>query len=144
LEEDVAVAEGDVAVGAEADVAQAAASPITADISAAATIRRLFLFDSNRRTLARPSASQAFVARTDSEAELKPGFVSGRVSSAATASRLCPPERPSPASADGLLMSMPQRLPGLGGDVAVRGDVCVLLQSNDVAQEGKRSSSARG
>ena len=46
------VAEGDVAV-AEGDVAQPAESPITAHISAAATIHPLFLFDSNRRTLGR-------------------------------------------------------------------------------------------
>ena len=46
------VAEGDVA-GAEGDVAQPAVSPITAHISAAASIRPLFLFESNRRTLGR-------------------------------------------------------------------------------------------
>ena len=49
LEEDVAVAEGDVAGAAEGDVPQPAASPITANISAAATIHRLFLFDGNSR-----------------------------------------------------------------------------------------------
>jgi hypothetical protein len=51
-EGDVAVAEGDVAV-AEGDVAQAPASPITAHISAAAAIRPLLLFPSNRRILGR-------------------------------------------------------------------------------------------
>jgi hypothetical protein len=43
-----AVAEGDVAVAE--DVPQAAESPITAHIRAAALIHRLLLFDSNRRT----------------------------------------------------------------------------------------------
>jgi hypothetical protein len=52
------VAEGDVA-GAEGDVAQPAVSPTTAHISAAATARSLFLFDSNRPTLGR----RACVAR---------------------------------------------------------------------------------
>jgi hypothetical protein len=47
LEEDVAVAEGDVAGAAEGEVPQPAASPITASISAAATIHRLFLFDTS-------------------------------------------------------------------------------------------------
>ena len=47
-----AVAEGDVAV-AEGDVAQPAETPITAHISAAAAIRPLLLFGSNRRTLGR-------------------------------------------------------------------------------------------
>jgi hypothetical protein len=55
LEEDGAVAEGDVAGAAEGDVAgaaegdvpQLAASPITASISAGATIHRLFLFDTS-------------------------------------------------------------------------------------------------
>jgi hypothetical protein len=51
-EGEVAVAEGAVAV-AEGDVPQAAESPITEHVSAAATIRRFFLFDSNRRTLGR-------------------------------------------------------------------------------------------
>ena len=55
-EGDVAVAEGDVAV-AEGDVAQPAESPITAHISAAAAIRPLLLFDSNRRCPARRSCS---------------------------------------------------------------------------------------
>jgi hypothetical protein len=43
-----AVAEGDVAVAE--DVPQAAESPITAHISTAGMIHRLFLIDSNRRT----------------------------------------------------------------------------------------------
>ena len=46
---DVVVAEGDMVV-AEGDVAQPAENPITAHISAAATIHPLFLFDTNRRT----------------------------------------------------------------------------------------------
>jgi len=45
-----AVAEGDVMVAE--DVPQAAESPITAHISAAAMIHRLLLFDSNRREVA--------------------------------------------------------------------------------------------
>jgi hypothetical protein len=57
------VAEGDVAV-AEGDVAQPAESPITAHISAAATIHPLFLFDSKRRTLGR-RACLAMVAEAD-------------------------------------------------------------------------------
>jgi hypothetical protein len=44
----VGIAEGDVAVAE--DVPQAAENPITAHISAAAMIHRLFPFDSNRRT----------------------------------------------------------------------------------------------
>jgi hypothetical protein len=89
LEEDVAVAEGDVGGAAEGDVAQSPASPITANINASATIHRLFLFDSDRRTLGRRACSAMVI-----EAELRPGFVSDRVSSVATASRQRPPKRP--------------------------------------------------
>jgi hypothetical protein len=81
------VAEGDVA-GAEGDVAQAAVSPITAHISAAATIRPLFLFDSNRPTLGR----RACVAR-GTEAD-ESGESAGRGRGPAPA----PPELP---AADG-------------------------------------------
>ena len=66
-EGDVAVAEGDVAV-AEGDVAQPAESPITAHISAAAAIRPLPLFDSNRRTLGR-HAWLAMVTEADESGE---------------------------------------------------------------------------
>jgi hypothetical protein len=62
-EEDVAVVEGDVAV-VEGCVAEQPESPITADISAAATIHPLFLFDSNRRTLDRRACS-AMVTEAD-------------------------------------------------------------------------------
>jgi hypothetical protein len=62
-----AVTEGDVAV-AEGDVAQAAESPITAHISAAATIRPLLLFDINRRTFGRCSFS-AMVTEADESGE---------------------------------------------------------------------------
>jgi hypothetical protein len=54
----VAVAEGDMAV-AGGDVARPTESPITAHISAAATIHPLLLFDSNRRTLGRAAAPAA-------------------------------------------------------------------------------------
>jgi hypothetical protein len=64
---DVAVAEGDVAV-AVGDVAQPAESPITAHISAAAAIRPLLLFDSNRRTLGR-HAWLAMVTEADESGE---------------------------------------------------------------------------
>src|SRR3979411_921034 len=63
----VAVAEGGVAV-AEGDVAQPAESPITAHISAAATIHPLLLFDSNRRTLGR-RACLAMVTEADQSGE---------------------------------------------------------------------------
>jgi hypothetical protein len=61
------VAEGDVPV-AEGDVAQPAESPITADVSAAATIHPLFLFDSNRRTLG-GRACLAMVPEADESGE---------------------------------------------------------------------------
>jgi hypothetical protein len=66
-EGDVAVAEGDVAV-AEGDVAQPAESPITAHVSAAAAIRPLLRFDSNRRTLGR-RAWLAMVTEADESGE---------------------------------------------------------------------------
>jgi hypothetical protein len=66
-EGDVAVAEGDVAV-AEGDMAQPAESPITAHISAAAPIRPLPPFDSNRRTLGR-RAWLAMVTEADQSGE---------------------------------------------------------------------------
>jgi hypothetical protein len=59
-EEDVAVAEG--------DAAQPAESPITADISAAATIHPLLLFDSNRPTPDR-RACLAMVTEADESGE---------------------------------------------------------------------------
>jgi hypothetical protein len=60
-EGDVAATEGDVA-GAEGDVEQPAESPITAHISAAATIPTLFLFDNNRRTLGLAMIAEAEVS----------------------------------------------------------------------------------
>jgi hypothetical protein len=66
-EADVAVAEGGVAA-AEGDVAQPAESPITPHISAAATIHRLLLFDSNRRTPGR-RACLAMVTEADQSGE---------------------------------------------------------------------------
>jgi hypothetical protein len=60
LEEDVAVAEGDVARPTE--------SPITPHSTAAATIHRLFLFDTNRRTRGQ-RASFAIVTETDPSGE---------------------------------------------------------------------------
>ncbi|MCW2878078.1 MAG: hypothetical protein JWQ95_2178 [Sphaerisporangium sp.] len=66
-EADVAVAEGGV-TAAEGDVAQPAESPITPHISAAATIHRLLLFDSNRRTLGR-RACLAMVTEADQSGE---------------------------------------------------------------------------
>jgi hypothetical protein len=64
------VAEADVAVAAvaEGDVAQPAESPITAHISAAATIHPLLLLDSNRRTLGR-RAGLAMVTEADQSGE---------------------------------------------------------------------------
>jgi hypothetical protein len=72
-EEAVAVADEAVAVGEEAvavgeEDAQPAESPITADISAAAMIPPLPLFDRNRRTLGR-RASWAVVARAERSGE---------------------------------------------------------------------------
>jgi len=66
-EADVTVAEGDVTV-AEGEVAQPSESPITAHISAAAAIRPLLLFDSNRRTLGR-RAWLAMVTEADESGE---------------------------------------------------------------------------
>jgi hypothetical protein len=53
-----AVAEGDMAV-AEGDMARPTESPITAHISAAATIHPLLLLDSNRRAFGRTAAPAA-------------------------------------------------------------------------------------
>jgi hypothetical protein len=53
VDEDVAVGEGDAAVG-EGDAAQAAESPITANATPAAAIRRRPLLDGSRRTLDPP------------------------------------------------------------------------------------------
>jgi hypothetical protein len=64
---DVIVADGDVA-DAEGDEAQPAESPVTAHISAAAAIRPLLLFDSNRRTPGRRACS-AMVAGADESGE---------------------------------------------------------------------------
>jgi hypothetical protein len=61
-----AVVEGDAAV--VEDVPQAAESPITAHISAAVMIRRLLLFDSNRRCFGRRSCL-AMVAEADESCE---------------------------------------------------------------------------
>jgi hypothetical protein len=55
-------------VVAEEDAEQPAESPIAADISAAATIHPLFLFDSNRRTLGR-RACLAMVTEADESGE---------------------------------------------------------------------------
>src|SRR5258706_11747960 len=70
-EGDVAGAEADVA-GAEGDAAQPAESPITAHISAVATIPPLFLFDSNRRSLGR-RACLAMVTEADESGEVAGG-----------------------------------------------------------------------
>jgi hypothetical protein len=61
------VAEGDVVV-AEGEAAQPAESPITAHISAAATMHLLLLFGSDRRTLGR-RACLAILTETDESGE---------------------------------------------------------------------------
>src|SRR3982074_2007292 len=88
-EGDVAVAEGDVAV-AEGDVAQPAETPITAHISAAAAIRPLLLFGSNRRTLCR----RAWLAMVTEPEE------SGEDAGGGGGAAPAPPELPATGSPD--------------------------------------------
>src|ERR1700724_768495 len=71
-----------------------------------------------------------------------PAACLARVSSVATASRRCPPKRPSAASVDGLLMSMPRDCRASMAKSPLAWTYCVLLQSDEERRcgEARRSS----